>query len=232
MIPKTQIPNPRSKRAFTLIEILVVVSIIAILMGLILATAGYASSRARRSRVEAERDMLITAIQSYKAAKGFYPQGNPNDFSMPPLFYELTGTTIALNNATTLPTPASYTSTVSGETLTPTNLNNAFGIAGFVNASPDPSQVANYLRSTGKSARTGEVITNNVVVTVFGVQVQGPVQLRTVLGGQPTGPAISPWFYNATNPTNNPDSYDLWMDVYFSAKTNRISNWSSTPQPQ
>jgi prepilin-type N-terminal cleavage/methylation domain-containing protein len=229
---KSKIRNPGSTGAFTLIEILVVVSIIAILMGLILATAGYAMSKARRSRVEAERDMLITAIQSYKAAKGFYPQGNSNNFEVPPLFYELTGTTITLNNATTPPSPASYTSTVSGDVLTPTNVVNIFGVGGFVNASPDPTQVQNFLRSTAKSARTGQVSIIGVNVTVFGVQVPGPNQFHTVFGTGTNGPPISPWFYNATNPTNNPDSYDLWMDVYFSGRTNRVSNWSQNPQPQ
>jgi prepilin-type N-terminal cleavage/methylation domain-containing protein len=226
MIPKFQISNPKSRRAFTLIEILVVISIIAIIAGMILATAGYAMSRARRSRVETERDMLITAIQSYKAAKGFYPQGNPNNFGLPPLFYELTGTTVALNNATTPPSPVSYSSTLSSETLTVASVSNIFGVAGFVNASPDPSQIANYLRSTGKSARTGQIGTNGVDFTVFGVIVPGPNQLRLV-----NNATISPWFYNATNPTNNPDSYDLWMDVYYSGKTNRVSNWSPNPQP-
>lgn len=228
MIPKTEKQNPGPRRAFTLIEILVVIGIIAIIAGMILGTSGYMYSRARRSRVETERDMLITAIQSYKAAKGFYPQGNPTNFGLSPLFYELTGTTIALNNATTPPSPASYSSSVTSETLTVASVTNIFGVAGFVNASPDPSQVGNYLRSTGKSARTGQIATNGGIdFTVFGVKVPGPVQLRMA-----NNDTISPWFYNATNPTNNPDSYDLWMDVYYSGKTNRISNWSRDPQLQ
>jgi prepilin-type N-terminal cleavage/methylation domain-containing protein len=228
---KSKIQNPKSAGAFTLIEILVVISIIAILMGLILATAGYAMSRARRSRVEAERALLITAIQSYKAAKGFYPQSNTNILGMSPLFYELTGTTITLNNGTTPPSPASYSSTVSGDTLSAANVSSIFGVSGFVNASPDPTQVQNFLGATGKSARTGQITNPGVLFTVFGVIVPGPTQLPTVLGGAGNG-SISPWFYNSANPTNNPDSYDLWMDVYFSGKTNRISNWSPTPQPQ
>jgi prepilin-type N-terminal cleavage/methylation domain-containing protein len=226
MNPKSKIRNPKPAGAFTLIEILVVISIIAILMGLILATASYAYSRARRSRVEAERDLLITAIQSYKAAKGFYPQCNTNNFGMAPLFYELTGTTITLNNATTPPSPGSYSSTVSGDTLTTASVSSIFSVSGFVNASPDPTQVQNFLRSTAKTARTAEVPTGGVNVTMFGVNVPGPTQLRLA-----NSSTISPWYYNSANPTNNPDSYDLWMDVYFSAKTNRISNWSPIPKP-
>jgi hypothetical protein len=35
----------------------------------------------------------------------------------------------------------------------------------------------------------------------------------------------------STNPTNNPGSFDLWIDVLYGGKTNRISNWSKDPQP-
>src|SRR5208337_3217721 len=118
---QSEIANPKSAPAFTLIELLVVIAIIAILSALILATAGYAVSKARRARVETERETLITIIQSYKAAKGFYPQDNPTNFEMSPLFYEITGTTITLNNATP-PVPASYFSSVSGDTFNTQNV--------------------------------------------------------------------------------------------------------------
>jgi hypothetical protein len=70
-------------------------------------------------------------------------------------------------------------------------------------------------------------LTNGVLATIFGVPVSGPVQFKTT-----NGSPVSPWFYNSSNPTNNPGSYDLWMDVFYSGKTNRISNWSQNPQPQ
>jgi prepilin-type N-terminal cleavage/methylation domain-containing protein len=222
-IPHSEFRTPNSKSAFTLIEVLVVVSIIAILMALILGAAGYAMSRARRSRVETERTLLETAIQSYKADKGFYPQDNTNNYGMSPLFYELTGTTITLNAGV----PASYFSATSGDTLPVANVTNIFDVGGFVNASTDPSQVKNYFAAANKSARTGKVVTNGVTVTVVGVVIQGPIQLPTT-----NYQTISPWFYNSSNPTNNPGSYDLWMDVYYSGKTNRISNWSQNPQLQ
>jgi prepilin-type N-terminal cleavage/methylation domain-containing protein len=231
--PQSAIRNPKSLRAFTLIEILVVISIIAILSALILATAGYAMSRARRSRVETELATLETAIQSYKAAKGFYPQDNPVNYSMSPLYYELTGTIIALDAGGA---PSKYHSLSSGDTFStqnvPSDFTSVYGagpnaVTGFVNASPDPSQVQNFFGATGKSARTGHILTNGVLATVFGVVVSGPVQLMTT-----NGIPISPWSYNSSNPTNNPGSYDLWMDVFYSGKTNRISNWSPNPQTQ
>ena len=38
------------------------------------------------------------------------------------------------------------------------------------------------------------------------------------------------WAYNSSHPTNNPASYDLWVDLVIGGKTNRISNWSKQPQ--
>jgi prepilin-type N-terminal cleavage/methylation domain-containing protein len=217
---------PQFRSAFTLIEILVVISIVAILSALILATAGYAVTKARRARVETELATLETAIQSYKAAKGFYPQDDPNNYSMSPLFYELTGTTITLVGGV----PSSYFSSVSGDTLNvATDFTNIYNgaVSGFVNASSDATQVQNFFGATAKSARTGRIVTSGVTNSIFGVVVPGPVQFPTT-----NGSTISPWYYNSSNPTNNPGSYDLWMDVFYSGKTNRISNWSQTPQPQ
>ena len=230
--PRSAFRVPQSSPGFTMIEILVVVAIIGILSALILGAAAYAMSKARRSRVETELATLVTAIQSYKSAKGFYPQDNPNNYSKSPLFYELTGTVVTIYNSSP-PIPASYYSATTGDTLNAMRAPSDFftvygtGVTGFVNTSTDPSQVQNFFGATAKSARTGHIITGGVLNTIFGVPVSGPIQVATT-----NGAPISPWSYNSSNPTNNPGSYDLWMDVYYSGKTNRISNWSQTPQPQ
>jgi prepilin-type N-terminal cleavage/methylation domain-containing protein len=230
---QSAIANPQSFAAFTLIELLVVIGIIAILSALIAGTFGYAMSRARRERVETERETLVAAIQSYKADKGFYPPDNTSNPALPPLFYEITGTTITATNASG---PASYFATASGDNLTFAQVTSVFGLGssgtgGFANASTDATQVKNYLGAAAKSARTGKIpiIVGGVTVpvTVFGVSVLGPVQLQVVGGG-----SINPWSYVSTNPTNNSTTYDLWMDVYLSGKTNRFSNWSREPQIQ
>jgi prepilin-type N-terminal cleavage/methylation domain-containing protein len=214
--------HPNQNGGFTLIELLVVVAILAILAGLILATAGHAMSLARRSRVEAERQTLVTALQSYKASKGFYPQDNPTDptHTQVPLFYELTGTIISPATGA----PANYFAPANGDNFNTNNIVTAFGTMGFVNSSLDASQVVNFFPSTAKSARTGRVITGGVTNTLFGVPVPGPIQLPVVSGG-----TINPWCYVSTNPTNNSATYDLWMDVYYSGHTNRVNNWSQNP---
>jgi prepilin-type N-terminal cleavage/methylation domain-containing protein len=65
--------HKRRHTGFTLIELIVVVSIIAILAGLVLSTAGYARNKAARARAETEIAALAAACESYKADNGVYP---------------------------------------------------------------------------------------------------------------------------------------------------------------
>ena len=69
----------RSKTSFTIIELLVVISIIIILAGLILSTVGYVQKKGARSRAEAEIAAISAALESYKADNGIYPRDNPGN---------------------------------------------------------------------------------------------------------------------------------------------------------
>jgi len=64
----------RSEASFTIIELLVVISIIVILAGLILSTAGYVQKKGARSRAETEIAAMSAALESYKADNGIYPR--------------------------------------------------------------------------------------------------------------------------------------------------------------
>src|SRR5437588_13092792 len=66
-------------RAFTIIELLVVITIIIILGSLILSTVGYVQKKGARSRAEAEIAAMSAALESYKADNGIYPRGNPGN---------------------------------------------------------------------------------------------------------------------------------------------------------
>lgn len=90
---------------FTILELLVVITIIVILAGLILATTGYVEKKGARSRAESEIAALSAALESYKADNGIYPansntnalksasDANPNDYltACQYLYGELTG---------------------------------------------------------------------------------------------------------------------------------------------
>jgi type II secretion system protein G len=63
----------RAKGAFTLIELLIVMAIIAILASLVLAAAGSVQKKGARSRAEGEIKAVEAALESYKSDNGDYP---------------------------------------------------------------------------------------------------------------------------------------------------------------
>lgn len=63
-----------ARSAFTLIELIVVVTIITILAGLVLSTAGYARKKGARARAETEIAAMSAACESYKADNAIYPR--------------------------------------------------------------------------------------------------------------------------------------------------------------
>jgi prepilin-type N-terminal cleavage/methylation domain-containing protein len=65
--------------AFTLIELIVVVTVIVILTGLVLSTVGYVQKKAARSRAETEIAAMSAALESYKADNGTYPRNPDTD---------------------------------------------------------------------------------------------------------------------------------------------------------
>ena len=216
----------RSRSAFTLIEVLVVIAVIGILAGFIVAGSGHAILVSHQSRVKTERETLIAAIQAYKKAKGTYPSDNTNDPTRSPLFYELTGTVVTIDPSSNA--PSKYHSPTTGEDFSVPDLQTIFGAncTGFANTTPDPTQVQNFFGAAAKSARTGQFQGPNGNYTLLGVPVTGPLSTSTLNGN-----LISPWSYVVTNPTNNTDSYDLWLDMTGSGRTYRISNWRRDPQP-
>jgi type II secretory pathway pseudopilin PulG len=71
----------RGSPAFTLVELIVVVTIIFILSGLVFTAAGYIQKKAGRSRAEAEMIALASAIEAYKNDNGNYPRDTSNQSS-------------------------------------------------------------------------------------------------------------------------------------------------------
>ncbi len=94
----------RNRLAFTLIELLTVISIIGVLAGMVVGLAPVASARMKEARVRGELAGLVTAIESYKAKFGVYPPDHTYKATFPgvgevtavnpilnTLYYELTG---------------------------------------------------------------------------------------------------------------------------------------------
>lgn len=64
---------------FTLVELLTVIAIIAILTGLVLGIAGYASRKASIARAEADVAQIRDALEEYRTEYGGYPEAISND---------------------------------------------------------------------------------------------------------------------------------------------------------
>jgi type II secretory pathway pseudopilin PulG len=63
-------------RAFTLVELIVVTTVIIILTGLVLSTVGYVQKKGARSRAETEIAAMSAACENYKADNGVYPRSD------------------------------------------------------------------------------------------------------------------------------------------------------------
>jgi type II secretion system protein G len=59
--------------AFTLVELMTVIAIIAVLAGLILGVAGYATRKADYSRAMGDMEKIKNALEEYRLAYGSYP---------------------------------------------------------------------------------------------------------------------------------------------------------------
>jgi prepilin-type N-terminal cleavage/methylation domain-containing protein len=222
-----------SRRAFTLIELLVVISIIAVLAAFTIPVIKSVSRKKVLDRTRAEMEQLETAIDRYKAAYGSYPPSNPNynpassatwnNAMFPPLYYELLGTTNKNGTYYTLDGSASIGAGTA-------NINNAFGVGGFVNCSKngggeDAPAARNFLSGL-KSNQYATASNNTVAATVFVASVGGPDQNYNPFYGTPN---FNPWRYVSPG-VNNPNSYDLWVQLVIAGKTNLICNWSKQVQ--
>jgi prepilin-type N-terminal cleavage/methylation domain-containing protein len=228
----TRVTRPSDASAFTLIELLVVIAIMGVLAALLFPVVGAVKKRQYIFNTQAEMAKLETAIDRYKATYGFYPPDNQQSPANPKvnqLYYELTGTiNLDVNN------PNYQSLDGAPPTLTGVNVTKAFGVGGFMNCSksaggedasaarnflPDlkPNQVWNY---TNAPATEGV----NLLVSSVG----GPDAIYQPLGS----PDVNPWRYNSSNPTNNPGSYELWIQLSIGStnKLNLICNWTKQVQ--
>jgi type II secretory pathway pseudopilin PulG len=63
-----------ARRSFTLVELIVVLTIIFVLTGLVFTAAGFIQKKGARSRAESEMAALTAAIENYKSDNGDYPR--------------------------------------------------------------------------------------------------------------------------------------------------------------
>ena len=223
-------PRPSSlvpRHAFTLIELLVVIAIIGVIAGFVLVVAGPVKKKQYLYNTQTQMAQLETAIDRYKAAYGFYPPDNPGNPLTNQLYYELVGTT-NINN-----TPPLVFKTLDGSLqIDSSQLTTVFGsspgVSGFVNCSKCASsgEDAPFAKNFLPELKPNQIGTNNGVTLLIG-SVGGPYAQYQPLGQQD----VNPWRYNSSSPTNNPGSYELWIQLVFApGQTNLICNWNKQVQ--
>lgn len=220
----------RHQRAFTLIEMLVVIGIIGLLAAMIIPLSGVVARKRIISRTQADISNLELAINAYKAKKGVYPPDNPSQPAgayTNQLFYELWGMVVQspLN-----PNDPLYTNTFNAkETIDANLLTKFFGsgasLVGIVNSSADTNEIYNLIPRLSASA-IQNINTSANPVWVFVCASPGPTNGLPI--SVSTGQPANVFRYVSSNPTNN-TTYDLWVDVLIGGKTNRICNWSTEP---
>ncbi len=228
--PRTTHHAPRSARAFTLVELLVVMAVIGLLAALTFPAVQGARIAMLRARAKSELMQLETAIERYKDKLGHYPPdcrlgGNPDPYAVNQLYYELLGTT----NVSTPPARPFYVTLDGSARIDGDSLPAIFGanVAGFMNCArtggDDAVNAVSFLKGLKPSQFLATTI-NSKDCTVLGSALEGPLTYQSAAGAK-----INPWRYNASNPTNNVKTFDLWIDVTVGSKTNRICNWHEKP---
>ncbi|MBL9137162.1 MAG: prepilin-type N-terminal cleavage/methylation domain-containing protein [Verrucomicrobiales bacterium] len=221
----------RATRGFTLIELLTVIAIIAVLAAIGVGLTSAAKTARINARAQSELQQIATAIEAYKGDRGVYPPDNPlTPAGSPkqrvnpvinPLYYELRGMEVR---------EGKFRARGMEEALDPSDIKAVFGRSGFLNTSVeggDPSRT--YLDPKPASVR--RVTLESVQVELLVSPFDWPGTLAGPDGQQEAAPInglrVNPWRYVSSSPTNNSGGFDLWIDVYTSAKAEKrvFKNW-------
>jgi prepilin-type N-terminal cleavage/methylation domain-containing protein len=204
---------------FTLIELLIVIAIIAILAAMVIPISGAVNRNKIKAKARVELEQVATAIELYKTKLGHYPPDNPGNPATNQLYFELLGTTFTNGIYTTLDGTALVRASDLG--------------AIFGGTPPRVGGIINCNQGTGgDEGRTATSFVNGFKPgEVFTLPAPSGDTFKILVAALPStaGRPISPISYVSSSPTNNPNSFDLWVDFVINGKTNRVSNWNKEP---
>lgn len=239
----------KRRSGFTLLEMLVVIGVISILAAMTVGVIRIAKTSSTEKRIEGQLNKLITAIEQYKSKTGFYPPDHQTktlsgqirytQYGKPivnpvlnPLFYELNGVVVDLATQSYLANgdPAEYA-------LNGNQVVSWFGMSGFQNSAKDPAS----LKSSFDGFKQSDLVQVDGAIINAAPKPQGRVTLLSVPSPWPRqfqdrnplgNTSLNVWYYNSSNPTNNPAAFDLWAEMPFvnesgQYEVKRIGNWKT-----
>jgi len=214
-------------RAFTLIELLTVIAVIAIIAAMIFPVARTVKRQTILHSAQAQMAQLQTALERYKSVYGFYPPASAWALTNQ-LYYELEGTFITNVGGAPAYMTLDHLSSISAS---PVTLSSVFGpgVGGFMNCNkPGADEAAARAENFLLELNTNQFTTVTVAGTSVNLLVSpvgGPDTTYTPLGLID----VNPWRYVYPG-TNNPGSYDLWIQLAIAGKTNLVCNWDKQVQ--
>lgn len=215
----------RRHGAFTLMELLIVISIIAILAGLIVPASIAIKNKSTLNKAKSELKQVAEMIEQYKLQYGYYPPDHQTNPGVDPiyntLYFELGGSTYDAANSL-------YTSLDGAAKITAAECGNLLGISGpgsILNATKSAAEESKpakpFLREI-KPGRYYEYALGTSTIRLLTCSVPWSDRVAPII---PAAPLVNPFHY-IKNSTNNSGGFELWVDVFISGKTNRITNWN------
>jgi prepilin-type N-terminal cleavage/methylation domain-containing protein len=221
-----------ARRGFTLIELLTVIAIIGVIAAMVFAISGPAKRQQYLKTARAEMDQIETALDNFKAEYHVYPPGNTISYTLPqtnvwysPLYYELSGVKNIDIGGT------KYFQTLDGSAaIRAADVPSAFGVGGFINCAKSGDEEAGKAQNFLSGLRVNRIASvtppgSSAAVSNLITSVRGPDATYRPLGL----PDVNPFRYQYPG-VHNPNSYDLWVQLVISGKTNLICNWSKDVQ--
>jgi len=154
----------RAARAFTLIELLIAVAIIAILAAIAVPNLLEAQTRSKVARAKADMSSLVTALESYAVDENTYPL-NAGGLGLSGALYNLTQPRAYISN---LPKdifqPASLYFYMAGGTVTSLG-DEKFGRYALASAGPDLDIETTLTSTVVYDATNGTVSNGDIVMT-------------------------------------------------------------------
>jgi len=213
--------DKKARNAFTLIELIVVIAIIALLAGMLFPLASAVTRARKLAAARAELVQIESAIINYHTKLGTFPPSGATNFVENPLYYELAGTVYNAANDT-------YTTLDGRSQISGTVLKNTFGVTGLMNSSTsakgtdEAAGPQNFIQNiqtgftTSDNANGGGNLIFACPPSVRWSAPKGPI---------PGAPLVVPYQYNSATPTNS-TTFDLWVDVPIGSRVYRIGNWT------